>query len=87
MKNKIIFIDGNFSQFDDYILRYIEDQKIQPYVLKVGNSRNYQPYDNGPNAKRKSHYNDEKESWMLNYGRDCFYLSTRNKYWWKNGAL
>ena len=47
-------------------------QKIQPFVLKSGNSINNQPNDNGTNAKLKYVYNVASIVWMLNYGTTKF---------------
>ena len=47
-------------------------KKIQPFVLKSGNSINDHPNDNVPNAKLKSLYNVVKSVWLLNYGRKKF---------------
>ena len=68
IKNKMIFFDGHDSHYDDRVLSHMEDQYIQPLVIKLGNSCNDQPIYNGPNTKLKSHQNDYKVSWMLKYG-------------------
>ena len=68
MNNQIILFDGHDIHFEDCELHYMEDITIQPFVLKAGNSGNYQPNDNGPNEKLKSCYNDTNTSWMLKYG-------------------
>ena len=47
-------------------------QKIQPFILKSGDSINNQPNDNGPDAKLKSLYNVVKSVLMLNYGKKKF---------------
>ena len=40
---------------------------IQKFVLKIGESINDQPNNNGPNSKLKSLYNVENSEWMLKY--------------------
>ena len=49
-----------------------EKQKIQPFILKAGDSINDQPNDNRPNSKLKSLYNILKAKWMLKYGTTRF---------------
>ena len=68
VNNQILFFDGNDSHFDDGALRKTMCKNIQPFVLKSGDSINYQPNDNGPNAKLKSIYNVAKSTLMLKYG-------------------
>ena len=51
VNNQIILFNGHSSQFDDSEMIYVDQQNIQPFVLKSGDSVNGQPYDNGPNAK------------------------------------
>ena len=47
-------------------------QKIQPFVLKSGNSINDKPNNNGPNAKLKALYNVVKSAWIMKYGAEKF---------------
>ena len=46
--------------------------KHPPFLLKAGDSTNYQPNDNDPNYKLKSLYNEVKSVWMLKYGKNFF---------------
>ena len=64
----MLFFDGYTSHFYDRALSYMEDQYIQPFVLKSGKYGNYQTNDNGTNAKLKSLYNGSKSFCMLKYG-------------------
>ena len=47
-------------------------KNIQPFILKAGDSINYQPNNNGPNSKLKALYNISKAKWMLKYGTTRF---------------
>ena len=47
-------------------------KKIQPFVLKAGDSTNDHPNDNGPNYKLKSLYNVKNIKWLLKYGTKKF---------------
>ena len=53
ISNQINVLNGNDSHFYDRTLRYMEDQNIQPFPLKSGNSVNDQPNDNAKNVKLK----------------------------------
>ena len=68
INNQILLFDGHDSHFDDCSLRQMMCKKIQPFVLKYGNSIDYQTNDNVPNAKLNSFYNVVKSVWMLKYG-------------------
>ena len=57
---QILFYDVHDSHWDSDILYLMSENFIQPYVLKVGDSENDQPQDNGSNAKLKSCYNNRK---------------------------
>ena len=46
----------------------MENQNIQPFILKAGDSVNDQPNDNVLNAKMKSLYNEAKSACILKYG-------------------
>ena len=70
INNQIIFFNGHASHFDERVLRYMEDRNIQPFVLKLGDSGNDQPNDNGLNAKLNLYYNYAKASWILKYGKE-----------------
>ena len=72
VNNQILFFDGHESHFDDDALRQMMEKNIQTFVLKSGNSINYQPNDNVSNAKLKSIYNVGKSVWMLEYGMTKF---------------
>ena len=60
VKNQIIFFDGHDRQFYDIVIIHIENQNIQPFVLKSGDYVNDQTNDNVPNAKIKSNFNEAK---------------------------
>ena len=72
VNNQILFFDGHGSHFDYFELRKMMCKKIQPFVLKLGESVNDQTNDNSPNAKLKSLYNVAKSAWMLKYGTKKF---------------
>ena len=72
VKNQINFFGGQNNHFDDCAIIHAEHQKIQPFILKSGNSVNEQPNDNGTNSKLKSHCNGVKYVWMLKYGAQEF---------------
>ena len=68
VNNQILFFDGNDSNFDDDALKQMMRKKIRPFVLKLGNSINGHPNDNGPNNKLKSLYNVANSVWLMKYG-------------------
>ena len=68
VNNKIIFFDGHGIHFDDRALIHMDQQNIQPFILKAGESVNDQPNDNGTNDKLMSLYNEVKSVWILKYG-------------------
>ena len=70
MSNKKLFFDGPGSQFDDLNLINMDNQNIQTFVLKSGDSGNDQTNNNGPNIKLKYLYNVVKVSWILKYGME-----------------
>ena len=67
VNNQILFFDGQDSQFDDCALTQIQSKKINPFILKAGDSINDQTNENGPNSKLKALYNISKAKWMLKY--------------------
>ena len=67
VNNKILFFDGHDINFDKRALTQMQSKNIQPFLLKVDNSINDQPNDNGPNSKLKALYNILKAKWMLKY--------------------
>ena len=72
VNNQIIFFDGNDIHFYDRAITHMQSKNIQPFILKVGDSINNQPNDNGPNSKLKALYNILKAKWMLKYGTTRF---------------
>ena len=78
VNNQIGFFDGHDSHFDERVLIHMECQKIQPFVLKLGDSKNDQPNDNGPNEKLKSLYNDVNAARILNNGTSEFLTHCMN---------
>ena len=82
--NKIIFFNGHDSHFEDHL--YMDNQNIQPFILKSVESINNHPNDNGPNSKLKSLYNEVNFVLMLKYGTIIFYLTTWYQYWRNHGT-
>ena len=72
VKNQIRFFDGHDSLFKNHILRQIKYKKIQPFVLKSGDSINNRANENVPNSKLKYLYNVVKSACILMYGRIKF---------------
>ena len=72
VNNQILFFDGHYSHFGEFTLRQMKCIKIQQFVLKSGDSINYQNNDNGTNAKLKSLLNVAKDAWILKYGTTKF---------------
>ena len=72
VNNQIIFFDGHDSHFDDRALTHMKSKNIQPFILKVGDSINDQPNDNGPNSTLKALYNRSKAKWMVKDGTTRF---------------
>ena len=72
VNNQIIFFNGHDSHFDDCSLIQIQGKKIQPFILKPGDSINDQPNGNGHNSKIKALYRILKAKWMLKYGTTRF---------------
>ena len=62
------FFNGHGIHLDDRALGQMKCRNIQIFVLKGGNSTNYQTNDNGSNTKLDPLYNDMKAAWILNYG-------------------
>ena len=50
----------------------MQSKNIQPFILKVGDSINDQPNDNGPNLTLKDLYNISKANRILKYGTTRF---------------
>ena len=73
VNNQILFFNGHYSQFYYRALTQMQNQNIQPFVLKAGDSINDQPNDNGPNSKLKCLYKILKAKCMLNYGTTRFF--------------
>ena len=78
VNNQILLFDGHSSHFDGSALRHMMCKKIQPFVLKEGDTINGHPNDNGPNSKLKSLLNAAKNAWMLKYGTKMFLPHHRN---------
>ena len=77
INKKILFFEGNDSHFSDRSQTKIQ-KKMQPLILKAGESINNQPNDNGPNSKLISLYKFLKAKWMLKYGTTMFKPHHRN---------
>ena len=56
VNNQMIFFNGHDSHFDGCALTQMQKKNIHPFILKVSDSINYQPNDNGPNSKLKALY-------------------------------
>ena len=50
----------------------MQSKNIQPFILKVGDSINDQPNDNGLNSTLKDLYNISKAKWTMKYGTTRF---------------
>ena len=50
----------------------MQSKNIQYFILKAGDSINYQPNDNRPNSKLKAFYNISKAEWLLKDGTTWF---------------
>ena len=50
----------------------MERQNNQPFVLKAGDSVNYQPNENVPNTKLEYLYNEVNAVWILKYRATIF---------------
>ena len=72
VNNQILFFDGHDIHFDDRALTHMQSKNIQPFILKLGDSINDQPNDNGPNSTLKALYNRSKAKWMVKYGTTRF---------------
>ena len=73
INNQILSFDGHDIHFDGYALLFMEDENIQPLLLKSINSGNYHPNYNGTNVKLKSCLNNAKSTWILKYGTTQFF--------------
>ena len=72
VNNQILFFDGHDSHFGNRALTQMQSKNIQLLILKLGDSINNQPNDNGPNSTLKALYNVSKDKWMLKYGTTRF---------------
>ena len=72
VNNKIILFYNHDIHFDERVITNMEHQNIQPFIMKSGDSVNYQPNDNVPNYKLKYHKNEVKSTWILKYGTKKF---------------
>ena len=72
VNNKMLFLDGHDSRFDDRALIQMQIKNIQTFILKAGDSINGQPDENGPNSKMNAIYNILKSKWMPKYGTTSF---------------
>ena len=72
VNNQILLFNGHHSHFDDRALAHMQNKNIQPFILKVGESINDQPNDNGSNSTLKALYNLSKANWMVKYGTTRF---------------
>ena len=72
VNSKILLFNGHDSHFYNHALIQMKSKNIQPFKLKLGDSMNEHPNDNGPNSKLKALYNILKAKWMLKYGTARF---------------
>lgn len=59
----LLFFDGHDSHWDPGAMEIMEANHINAFILKVADSENDQPNDNGANAKLHSCYNHQKAEW------------------------
>ena len=65
---QVLFYDGHISHFDDRDIHNLRSNHIKPFILKVGESGNDQPHDNGPNLKLKGLCVQARMNWQRQYG-------------------
>ena len=70
--NQILFFNGHNNHFENCALTQMQSKNIQSFILKLGDSINDQPNENGPNSTLKALYNVLKAKWMLKYGTTRF---------------
>ena len=58
--NQVILFDGHVPQYDVDSSYLMVSNFSHPFTLKVGESNNYHPNDNGPNASLKLVYTKKK---------------------------
>ena len=85
VNDKILLFDEHNIHFDDGVLRKMMCKNIQPFVLKLGNSINKQPNNNGTNSKLKSLYYVRKSACMLKYGTKKISPHHVNSSWLTHG--
>ena len=69
---QVLFFDGHDSHFGDRATHILQYHHIYPFILKAGNSTNYQSNDNGPNMKLNRYYVIEKVKWQIQHGTTKF---------------
>ena len=65
---QVLFFDGHYIRFDYRATHILRSHHISSFILKSGDSTNYQPNDNGPNLKLKIYYGIEKVKWKIQHG-------------------
>ena len=75
---QVLFFDGHDIHFDDRATHLLRSHHISPFILKVGNSTNDQPNDNGPNLKLKRYYGIETVKCQRQHGTMKFTVSHMN---------
>ena len=60
LNTHVLFFDGHYIHSDDKATHIIWSQHISPFILKDGDSTNYQTNDNEPNLKLKRYYGISK---------------------------
>ena len=53
---QVLFFYVHDIHFDDRATHFLQSNHISLFILKAGDSTNYQPNDNGPNLKLKIYY-------------------------------
>ena len=66
--NHILFFDGRNIHLYNRTLTQKKSKKIQPFIVKAGDSINDQPNGNGNKSTLNYLYNVSKANWVLKYG-------------------
>ena len=65
---QVLLYDVHYSHFDDRDIHIILSGHIKPFILKAGDSVNYQPNDNGSNLNLKGIYVQSGMNWQRQNG-------------------
>ena len=75
---QVLFYDDHVRHFDGRAIHIIRSNHIKPFILKAGDSGNYQPNDNGHNLKLKGLYGQARMKWQRQHGTPKFTNSHMN---------